>query len=137
MKILARIAAILAAALVVVGATVALSNAGALNGLLNAGRFEGVRAVAQRADAAPGEFARGEGRRQQFDRAFEQGRPGAGRPLNFEGNFERGRFGGFSLFGAFELARNLAIVLLIVAAAVVLTLIWRRLKRLRSRDAGA
>ncbi len=141
MKIIARIIVILIAALAVVGATLALSNSGALNGLLRAGRFEPEFAFTQRPGGAPGEFARSQGQRRQFDRALQQDRE-AGRPFAFEGSFERGRFGeaglgSFNLFGAFELARNLIIVLVIVAITVAATLIWQRLGRRRVKDAPA
>ncbi len=139
MKTIGRIAVILLAALAVVGATVALSNAGMLNSLLSAARFEGGPAFGRQADFAPEEFARGEGQRRQFDRAFEQ-RRATGQGLPFEGNFERRRFGeagfgGFALFGAFERARNLIIVLVIVAVVIVATQIWRRLRRSAKRGA--
>jgi hypothetical protein len=130
MKIIARIAIILVAALMVVGATVALSNAGALNGLLNAGRFE--RAFDRPTGGAPGELASRQGERQS-----DRGR--AGQSFDLDGGFERGRFGGsgFNMLGAGEILRNLMIVAAIVAAVVALTLAWQWLSRARQRRKAA
>lgn len=121
MRILVRVAIILAAALVVVGATLALSQAG----LLSAARIGGPG----RAGFRPGN-AQAEGRQRN-----EAERP---MPQDGERRFDRGQFpagremGGLNAFAVAPLARNLAIMLGITVVFAVVNSVYRAVKRRRS-----
>ncbi|MCS7062340.1 MAG: hypothetical protein RMN25_14440 [Anaerolineae bacterium] len=135
MRLIGRVLILLAAALIVVGATVILSNTGALNELTRAQHLE--RALIGQRSVGPQGFNEGVGEHSDFNQWFKGKR--AGWQFSGSSNFERDRFDtpGFNVFGAGEMLRNLMIVAVIVAAVVVLTLAWQWLRRAQQRRKAA
>jgi hypothetical protein len=119
MRIVLRIAIILAAALVVAGATLALSQTGLLSSVRGAGRegFErgGATGEARQGDATERPIP------QDGERRFERGQLPAGRG-------GRGQ-GGLNAFAVAPLVKNLGIMLGITAVFAVANSAYRGVKR--------
>ena len=122
-RICARICAILAAALVVVGITLVLSQTGVLNGLGAGGPVRAVFERGQRPNLA-------EGSASADDRNGD-------RPA-LRGGFQRGerQGGGITLFAIGRLIRNFAIISVIVVVGVLVSMLSRVVRR-RKRGAPA
>ncbi|NUM46721.1 MAG: hypothetical protein HUU38_18610 [Anaerolineales bacterium] len=116
MKTLGRTLIILLAAFIVIGATVALANAGLLS---NFSRFPGERGgfgEFEQGQFPPGEFQRPEG--DEFAQGFRPERGPGGR----EGGFGRG-------FNLFSWIKNIAIISLLVIIVVGLERLFARKRR--------
>ncbi|MFN8495169.1 MAG: hypothetical protein U0350_46640 [Caldilineaceae bacterium] len=131
MKLIGRILLILAAALVVVGATIGLSRT-SVGGRLFAGRerFGERRLGGSTGDFNNGNFAQrnlgaANGPNNGFNNAppSQTGATALGQQRfnrdNFRGGFDRGGRGGASLFGLTEVIRNLGIMSIVVAIVVL------------------
>ncbi|MCL5999783.1 MAG: hypothetical protein M1546_27525 [Chloroflexi bacterium] len=126
LRICARICAILAAALVVVGMTLVLSQTGMLNSLGAGGPERGAFEQGQRPNPSEGDAAQDGSDVPADDRNGD--RPGA--RGGFRGGLQRGERpgGGVALFAIDTLIKNLAIISIIVVVGVLVSMVSRAVR---------